>query len=80
MLTRIEVSDMSPENMLSTVEDSNKKGSPDDDLQFIVHYKNNVLSGTSKHETLLDFMKHVCEQWGMVRRFELTVAMEGDDE
>lgn len=71
MLTRIEVSDMSPEN---------KKGSPDDDLQFIVHYKNNVLTGTSKHEKLLDFMKQVCEEWVRVRRFELTVAMECDDE
>lgn len=80
MLTRIEVSDMSPENMLSTVESSNKKGSPDDDLQFIVHYKNNVLTGTSKHEKLLAFMKEVCEEWGRVRRFELTVAMECDDE
>lgn len=80
MLTRIEVSDMSPENILSTVEDSNKKGSPDDDLQFIVHYKNNVLTGTSKHEKLLDFMRQICEEWGRVRRFELTVAMECDDE
>lgn len=80
MLMQIEVSDMSPENVLSTVEDSNKKGSPDDDLQFIVHYKNHVLTGTSKHEKLLDFMKQVCEQWCMVRRFELTVAMECDDE
>ena len=73
MLTRIEVSDMSPENML-------KKVSPDDDLQLIVHYKNNVLTGTSKHEKLLEFMKQVCEEWGRVRRFELTVAMECDDE
>jgi hypothetical protein len=80
MLTRIEVSDMSPENMFSTVEAHNKKGSPDDDLQFIVHYKNNVLTGTSNHEKLLDFVKQVCEEWGRVRRFELTVAMECDDE
>ena len=76
MLTRIEVSDMSPENMFPTV----KKGSPDDDLQFIVHYKNYGLTGTSKHEKLQEFMKQVCEQWGRVRRFELTVAMECDDE
>lgn len=80
MLTRIEVSDMFPENMISTVEASNEKGSPDDDLQFVVHYKNHVLTGTSKHEKLLDFMKQVCEEWSRVRRFELTVAMECDDE
>lgn len=73
MLTRIEVSDMSPENML-------KKVSPDDDLQFEVHSKDHVFVGTSKHEKLLDFMKQVCEQWSRVRRFELTVAMECDDE
>ena len=73
MLTRIEVSDMSPENML-------KKVSPDDDLQFEAHSKGHVFVGTSKHEKLLDFMKQVCEQWGRVRKFELTVAMECDDE
>ena len=76
MLTRIEVSDMSPENMLSTVE----KDSPDDDLQFIVHYKNYELTVTNKHEKLQEFMKLVCEEWGRVRRFELTVTMECDDE
>lgn len=80
MLTRIEVSDMSPENVLSTVEDSNKKGSPDDDLQFEAHCKDHVFVGTSKHENLLDFMKQVCEQWPRVRRFELTVTMEWDDD
>lgn len=73
MLTRIEVSDMSLENML-------KKVSPDDDLQFEVHSKDHVFMGTSKHEKLLDFMKQVCEEWDRVRRFELTVAMECDDE
>lgn len=78
MLMRIEISDMSQANMLSTVEASNKKGSPDDDLQFIVHYKNNVFTGTSKHEKLLDFMKEVCEAWGILRRFELTVVMEDE--
>ena len=73
MLTWIEVSDMSPENMF-------KKVSPDDDLQFDAHSKDHVFVGTSKHEKLVDFMKQVCEEWGRVRRFELTVAMEWDDE
>lgn len=80
--TRFVVSDMFPENMLSTIEPSIEKGSPDDDLQFLTLYKNYALAGTGKHETLPDFVKQLCEQWGMVRRFELTVVMEdeGDSE
>lgn len=80
MLTRIEVSDMSPENVLSVIKASIEKGSPDDDLQFITHCNDYTFTGTSKHETLLDFVKQICEEWGRVRRFELTVVMEYDDE